>query len=56
LCAGSFLSGQQIIPVSSKTGEGLPQLRNALSCLAQKTVRQVMWQRPARRQACAAAL
>ena len=39
LCAGSFLSGQPIIPVSSKTGEGLPQLREALSNLAQRASR-----------------
>ena len=40
LCAGSFLSGRPMIPVSARTGEGLPQLRAALSCLAKKTVRQ----------------
>ena len=39
LCAGSFLSGQPIIPVSSKTGEGLQQLREALSNLAKRTSR-----------------
>ncbi len=39
LCAGSFLSGQSVIPVSSKTGGGLPQLREALSKLAKQTRR-----------------
>ncbi|MBV9226264.1 MAG: selenocysteine-specific translation elongation factor [Acidobacteriaceae bacterium] len=39
LCAGSFLSGQPIIPVSSRTGEGLQELRHALSNLARQTSR-----------------
>src|SRR5947209_7630759 len=39
LCAGSFLSGQLVIAVSSRTGEGLQQLRNALSSLAKQTSR-----------------
>lgn len=34
---GSFLEGAPIVPVSSKTGSGLPELRSALSALAIKT-------------------
>jgi selenocysteine-specific elongation factor len=34
LCRGSFLSGAPIIPVSSKTGEGLSELKAQLSMLA----------------------
>ena len=39
LCADSFLSGQPVIPVSSRTGAGLQQLRDALSSLARRTSR-----------------
>ena len=39
LCAGSFLSGQPVVPVSSRTGEGLQELRNALSDLARRASR-----------------
>jgi selenocysteine-specific elongation factor len=35
LVAGTFLEGAPVVPVSSKTGEGLPQLRAALTRAAQ---------------------
>ena len=36
LLAGTFLGGCPIVPVSSKTGEGLPELRAALAALARQ--------------------
>ncbi|MBI3625423.1 MAG: selenocysteine-specific translation elongation factor [Candidatus Rokubacteria bacterium] len=36
LLRGTFLEGCPIIPVSAKTGEGLPELRTALRTLAEK--------------------
>jgi len=36
LLRGTFLEGCPILPVSSKTGEGLPELRAALRALAEK--------------------
>ncbi len=35
--AGSFLAGAPVIPVSSSTGEGLPELRRALAAAARAT-------------------
>ncbi len=37
LCAGSFLDGAPVIPVSAKTGEGIAELRNQLAKLIESS-------------------
>lgn len=39
LVAGTFLEGAEVVPVSAKTGEGIPELRAALTRVAQSLPR-----------------